>query len=177
MTATATDTSATQIARSESTSRREIPMQTIHVLTGLFLAPGVPAEVDRTVEMAMDEMRFAPADLTFAPSETVRFVITNIGEMVHEFSIGTDAMHDAHAGEMRRMLERGMMTARDVDEARMHEAGMAHDDANSVLLEPGETAELIWTFPGDADLELACNVPGHRAGGMTGEIEISDRSA
>ena len=172
-------------------------MQTIHVLAGLFLAAaapalaggsghshgpdigeaGVPSEVDRTVEVAMDEMSFTPADLTFAPGETVRFVVTNTGRMVHEFSIGTDAMHDAHAGEMRRMMQNGMITAQGVDEAEMHEAGMTHDDPNSVLLEPGETAELIWTFPGEGSLELACNIPGHRAGGMSGEIEISDGSA
>ena len=67
----------------------------------------------------MDEMRFEPSDLTFEPGQTVRFVVTNIGEMVHEFSIGTDAMHDAHAGEMRRMLECGVMTAEEVHEAEM----------------------------------------------------------
>ena len=173
-------------------------MQMIHVLTGLFLgaatAPayaagsghshgadigraGAPAEVDRVVEVAMDEMRFEPSDLTFEPGQTVRFVVTNIGEMVHEFSIGTDAMHDAHADEMRRMLESGVMTAGEVHEAEMREAGMAHEDPNSVLLEPGETAEVVWTFSEEADLELACNVPGHRAGGMTGDIEVTGGSA
>jgi uncharacterized cupredoxin-like copper-binding protein len=50
---------------------------------------------------------------------------------------------------------------------------MSHDDPNSVLVEPGKTAELVWTFDTDATLEFACNVPGHYEAGMVGPITIS----
>ena len=43
---------------------------------------------------------------------------------------------------------------------------MAHSHSNSVLLEPNETAILIWKFNTDKDLEAACNVPGHYEVGM-----------
>lgn len=69
------------------------------------------------------------------------------------------------------------MTNRTIHEDRMKAAGMTHDDPNSVLLEPGETAEVVWTFSGGRDLELACNVPGHRNGGMSGEIELTSERA
>jgi uncharacterized cupredoxin-like copper-binding protein len=49
---------------------------------------------------------------------------------------------------------------------------MEHDDPNSVLLEPGQTAEIIWTFPADAELEFACNVPGHYESGMMGKVRL-----
>jgi len=49
---------------------------------------------------------------------------------------------------------------------------MKHDDPNSVLLEPGETKELVWTFPKEATLEFACNIPGHYQAGMVGHIDI-----
>ena len=48
---------------------------------------------------------------------------------------------------------------------------MAHKHANSVLLSPGESAELIWKFSNTAVLEAACNVPGHYEVGMVAKIE------
>jgi uncharacterized cupredoxin-like copper-binding protein len=49
---------------------------------------------------------------------------------------------------------------------------MKHDDPNSVLLEPGKSAEVIWTFPKKAELEFACNVPGHYESGMVGKVRL-----
>ena len=50
---------------------------------------------------------------------------------------------------------------------------MAHDDPNSVLLEPGKSAEIVWTFNADAALQMACNVPGHYESGMVGKIHLN----
>ena len=47
---------------------------------------------------------------------------------------------------------------------------MSHTHTNSVLLEPNETAEIIWKFNTDAKLEAACNVPGHYEAGMIAKI-------
>ncbi len=49
---------------------------------------------------------------------------------------------------------------------------MAHTDPNSVLLEPGTSAEIVWKFDTDARLEFACNVPGHYQLGMKGKFFI-----
>jgi uncharacterized cupredoxin-like copper-binding protein len=49
---------------------------------------------------------------------------------------------------------------------------MKHDDPNSVLLEPGESKEIVWTFPEKADVEFACNVPGHYQSGMYGDVNF-----
>ncbi len=49
---------------------------------------------------------------------------------------------------------------------------MAHKHSNSVLLSPGESAELIWKFNNSVDLEAACNVPGHYEVGMVAKIDI-----
>lgn len=49
---------------------------------------------------------------------------------------------------------------------------MKHDDPNSVLLEPGQSGELIWRFSGDTTLEFACNVPGHYQAGMYGDVRF-----
>ena len=47
---------------------------------------------------------------------------------------------------------------------------MAHSHSNSVLLSPGEKAELIWKFSNTEDIEAACNVPGHYDVGMIAKI-------
>jgi len=49
---------------------------------------------------------------------------------------------------------------------------MEHNDPNSVLLEPGKQAEVIWRFTKEAELEFACNVPGHYESGMMGPIHM-----
>lgn len=136
--------------------------------------PAEPAAADRTITVEMGEMYYSPKDMNIRPGETVRFEVTNTGKLVHEFNIGTEETHAAHAGEMREMMQGGMMTARSVNEERMAETGMAHDDPNSLLLEPGETGTLTWTFPDHGDVQIACNIPGHREAGMQADLELSD---
>lgn len=138
---------------------------------------GDVTNIDRVINISMDEMRFDPATIDVEKGETIRFVISNDGRMVHEFNIGTDQMWSNHEAEMRKMMQRGMMTGRALNHDRMREAGTMHDDANSVLLEPGETAEMVWTFSGSAEIGFACNVPGHRQAGMVGVFDISDKAA
>ena len=50
---------------------------------------------------------------------------------------------------------------------------MKHDDPNSVLVEPGKTAELVWKFTQPTELEFACNIPGHYESGMAGPINFT----
>ena len=47
---------------------------------------------------------------------------------------------------------------------------MLHSHSNSVLLSPGESADLIWKFTNSVKIEAACNVPGHYEAGMVAEI-------
>ncbi|MEK6216992.1 MAG: copper-binding protein, partial [Boseongicola sp.] len=79
----------------------------------------------------------------------------------------------AHAEEMM-MLDSGVLEADRINHNLMNMTEMAHDDANSVLLEPGKSADILWTFSGDAALELSCNIPGHRESGMLSVMELVD---
>ena len=144
-----------------------------------FGEPGEPSEVSRTIQITMGDNYFEPEELVIQAGETVRFVVKNEGEFLHEFNLGTAAMHAEHQKEMMTMMEHGMLTPTGVDHGMMkmdHSAmgmsGHAHDDPNSVLVEPGKTEELVWKFAAAADLEFACNVPGHYDAGMMGEIEF-----
>ena len=144
-----------------------------------FGAPGEASEVNRTIEVTMVDNYFEPESLSIEPGETVRFVVKNEGEFLHEFNIGTAAMHAEHQEEMMVMMEHGMLTPMGVDHEMMKmdhsESGMAghvHDDPNSVLVDPGASQEIIWKFAKATNLEFACNVPGHYDAGMMGEIEF-----
>ncbi len=132
-------------------------------------APGDPSKVDRTIEVKLLDTAFSAREIHVEKGETIRFVLINEGELVHEFNIGTAAMHAAHAAEMEAMVESGMLEA---DRINHMAGGMAHDDPNSVLLAPGETGEIVWTFSAEAALEFSCNVPGHREAGMVGAFDL-----
>jgi len=134
---------------------------------------GDPAKVDRIIEVSMDEMKYDPATITVAEGETIKFVVRNNGKLVHEFNLGNKASWGGHKGEMQKMMKSGMMTMNKLDHSKMMKGGMMHDDPNAALLEPGQTAEIVWTFTEATEMGFACNVPGHLEGGMVGEIAFS----
>lgn len=136
-----------------------------------FGRPGQAEHVSRTIEVRMGEMYFSPEAISVAPGETIRFLVINEGEAVHEFNLGTMMTWDAHAEEMQHMTDSGMIEVDRLNHDMMQQSGMMHSDPNSVLLEPGEEAEIIWEFPENAvEMGVACNIPGHRESGMVGLI-------
>ena len=127
---------------------------------------GDPSKIDRVIEVVMTENTYDFSQLELRKGETVRFVIKNEGEFLHEFNIGTSHMHAEHRSEMAMMMENGMM-----DEYRVLEP-MGHDDPNAVIVEPGETKALVWTFSAEGSFEFACNIPGHYETGMVGKLIV-----
>lgn len=124
----------------------------------------------------MRDNYYEPEQVSVKAGETIRFRIRNSGALVHEFSIGTTAMHEAHQDEMQMMVDHGVIKGDRLDREMMNmdmgDHSMKHDDPNSVLLEPGETAEIVWKFTEANDLEFACNVPGHYSAGMYGDLTV-----
>ena len=100
---------------------------------------------------------------------------SNYGELVHEFNIATKEIHIKHQPEMMKMVEHEILLADNIDKEKMKEMAkkdhsMAHSHSNSVLLEPNQSAELIWKFSTGTNLEAACNLPGHYESGMIAKI-------
>ena len=132
----------------------------------------------RTITVTMGDNYYEPETISLAHGETVRFVITNTGSFLHEFNINTGASHEAHAPMMAMMFEMGALEADRINHAVMNASkgtghDMSHDEPNSVLIEPGQTREVTWTFDTMKDLEFACNIPGHYDSGMVGEFAIA----
>ena len=143
-----------------------------------FGQPAPTAKAARSVEVVMNDMSFNPKAIKIKAGETVRFVLVNKGQLLHEFNLGDAAMHARHQQEMMKMQQSGMLTPtgmKEMDHSAMLGAdhGMKHDDPNSVLVEPGKIAELTWTFDKAISLEFACNIPGHYQAGMVGTLTVS----
>jgi uncharacterized cupredoxin-like copper-binding protein len=148
-----------------------------------FGQPAPAAKASRSIEVVMGDMTFSPKAIDIKAGETVRFVLVNKGQLLHEFNLGDAAMHARHQQEMLQMQQSGMLTPTGIkamdhgamagmDHGKM-DHGMQHDDPNSVLVEPGKTAELTWTFSKATSLEFACNIPGHYQAGMVGKLTVS----
>jgi uncharacterized cupredoxin-like copper-binding protein len=141
--------------------------------------PGKTSAASRTVNIVMHDNYYEPESIAVKAGETIRFKIRNAGEFVHEFNIGTPDMHMDHQDEMQMMVDMDVLLPDRIDlaAAKKMQASMGHgmhDDPNSALLEPGKSAEIIWTFPEDDDavLEFGCNVPGHYGSGMVGDFTM-----
>ena len=136
---------------------------------------GNPSEVSRTIQVKMYDNYYEPSEFKIKKNETIKFVVYNYGELVHEFNIATKKMHLKHQPEMMRMVENEILLVDRINRKKMKEMSkkdhsMSHSHSNSVLLEPNQSAELIWKFSTDASLEAACNVPGHYDVGMIAKI-------
>ena len=137
---------------------------------------GKPSEVTRTITIKMYDNYYEPAEINVKKDETIKFIVLNAGELVHEFNIATKEMHIKHQPEMMTMVENQILLPDRIDKTKMKNMAkknpsMAHKHSNSVLLSPGESAELIWKFSNTVDIEAACNVPGHYEVGMIAKID------
>ena len=137
---------------------------------------GDPSEIDRVIKIKMYDNYFEPSEINIKKNQTIRFIIHNHGEFVHEFNIATKEMHLKHQPEMIKMVEYEILLADKIDKIKMKEISkkdhsMSHSHANSVLLEPNKSGEIIWKFNTDSKLEAACNVPGHYESGMIAKIK------
>jgi uncharacterized cupredoxin-like copper-binding protein len=117
-----------------------------------------PAGARRVVRVRMgDTMRFTPASLTVRRGESVRFVVTNDGKLMHEMVLGSLEELRAHAEMMRK------------------HPGMEHDEPNMVHVAPGRTATMGWRFTKAGEFHYGCLVPGHFEAGMVGRIVVTEK--
>lgn len=121
--------------------------------------PGSETSVDRTIEVTITEtssgyMLFDPDAIHIGKGSVVRFVIKNFGVLDHEFMLGSFNEIEEHQKWMRLHPEE------------------KHENANAVAISSGETAELVWQFSSETNLEFVCLIPGHREAGMWGVIMV-----
>jgi uncharacterized cupredoxin-like copper-binding protein len=116
--------------------------------------PGNPQNPARTIQVEMSEMAYAPSRIEVKRGEQIRFVIRNTGKEEHEFLLATTEENLKHG------------------EAMKEHPHMVHDDPNGVRLAPEKSAEIVWKFTKGGTFEYSCLIPGHRDGGMIGQIVV-----
>jgi uncharacterized cupredoxin-like copper-binding protein len=99
-------------------------------------------------------MRIVPDPIEVPAGVPVTFVVHNSGTVEHEFVIGDEEVQAEHEEEMAG-------------------GGMGHDEPNAILVDPGETKELTWTFEAAGETLAGCHVPGHYPAGMKATIRVT----
>lgn len=116
---------------------------------------GDPAKAKRTVTVEMsDAMRFTPDKLEVKVGDTVKFVVANKGQVMHEMVIGTEQELKAHAEMMKK------------------HPGMEHDEPYMAHVSPGKKESITWQFTKAGDFMFGCLIPGHFEAGMVGRIKV-----
>jgi uncharacterized cupredoxin-like copper-binding protein len=115
------------------------------------------AEADETLVIDMQDIVFAPMEVTIVAGELVEIELINSGVLVHDFTI--EEIHTVHAYH-------------DPDQQA---AGHDDHDAEYAMhhaLEGGDsiTMRMIAEEPGT--YEFYCTVPGHREAGMIGTLIV-----
>lgn len=124
--------------------------------------PGKRKDASKTIRVTMKEtadgdMLFEPAKVSVRKGQTVRFIVSNAGELDHEFVLDEHESLIKHKALMEKFPE------------------MEHDDPNAVRLEPGKKGEIIWTFTNGGQFEFACLIPGHYEAGMRGDLTVTGK--
>lgn len=143
-----------------------------------LLGSPAPKGQGRVVRIEMTDNAYNPKKIDVRAGEVVRFVIINKGSLLHEFNMNTAAAHVEHRPMMTMMMEHGMITADKIKTLKMKMPDgtvMEHVEPNSVIVEPGKTAEISWRFTKTGSLEIACNIPGHYESGMVAPLNVVGR--
>ena len=138
---------------------------------------GKSSDVSRTIKVKMYDNYYEPNSFNIKKGETIKFEVSNLGELVHEFNIANAMMHLKHQQEMEKMVENEILLGDKIDKDQMHkmaamDKSMGHSHSNSVLLAPKEKGIIIWKFENAVDIEIACNVPGHYQAGMIAAVNL-----
>ncbi len=100
-------------------------------------------------------MRFSPEKIDVTQGETLKFVLTNDGRVLHEFVIGTKKHLDEPAAQMAKV------------------PNMEHEEPDMAHVKRGQTGSVIWTFNNAGSFDFACLIAGHYQAGMVGKINVA----
>lgn len=113
---------------------------------------------DSEVEVIMTDNAFEPSEFAVVAGETVTFKFSNSGTLAHDAFIGDAADQEEHG--------QSMDSSEDMEGHNM-------DGGDALLIEPGETGELTYTFEKAGDIIIGCHQPGHYEAGMKSTVTVS----
>ena len=146
---------ALALAHTDSHTKKSGPPAAISTEEKEFGRQGDPKKVSRTINIDMaDTMRFTPAELSFKRGDTIRFVVKNKGQVLHEMVIGTRKELVEHAELMKK------------------HPTMEHDEPYMAHVSAGKQETMVWQFTKSGEFYYGCLVPGHFEAGMVGKIVV-----
>lgn len=121
-----------------------------------FGVEGDPKKASRTIVVSMDDsMHYSQPLIRVAQGDTVSFVLSNKGKLLHEFVIGTENQLQEHAELMRK------------------NPGMEHEEPYMAHVKPGAKGSMTWKFTNAGTFQFGCLVAGHFEAGMKGAIVVA----
>ena len=121
-----------------------------------FGVEGDPKNASRTIPISMDDsMHYSQSAIRVKQGETVTFVISNKGKLLHELVIGTAEELQKHA------------------ELMLKNPTMEHDEPYMAHVKPGSTEKMTWRFTKAGTFLFGCMVAGHFEAGMKGRIVVA----
>jgi uncharacterized cupredoxin-like copper-binding protein len=103
----------------------------------------------RLIAINMDDtLKFMPDQLVVAKGETITFLLTNTGKVVHEFAVGQADKVEADVIDGVLVIEQDEIVA-------------------------GSVKALTYTFDGPGPYGFACHEPGHFEAGMKGTVILT----
>ena len=121
-----------------------------------FGVQGDPQKATRTITLTMDDtMHYSQSKLRVVQGETITFVVTNKGKLLHELVLGTEDELKKHAELMRK------------------NPTMEHDEPYMAHVKPGATERITWKFTKAGTFLYGCLVGGHFEAGMKGSIVVA----
>jgi len=119
---------------------------------------GHGGQAGRTVSIGMRDIAFEPDRLEVKAGETIEFVFRNTGQAEHEAVIGDEKLQESQEG----------------DGPSGHAGGhKGSEHVPRVVLSPGRTGKLSYTFDKPGNLFIGCHVPTHWDAGMKVAITVT----
>lgn len=121
----------------------------------------------RVIDVDISANGFSTSEIEVKSGETVKFVVKNSSDVARDFTIGTEFIMERRRAYLARVLTSG---GTDIDPLQRNKL----DRKNAVILLPGETRELTWTFAKTDGLAFASNIAGHYENGFKGGFRSSE---
>ena len=159
------------------------------------------AAANQVVELDMTENRFHLKEVTVRAGDVIRFVVNNISNTGHRFSVGENLIKTLHEQQNAEAPEgaqkdldtrsTGSTLPTTEDPPVASEPGSHHhyfpESANeglplvrnaaslpSVYIPAGKTRELLVVFQAGTIASFACSLDGHYKQGMSGRVTIKE---
>lgn len=128
------------------------------------------ARPSQTIDIAMVDHAFAPAEITVPRGETITLRFTNKGSVAHEAFMG-DA--DAQADHEAVMSEGTPHHSHDHAAMPGEQAPSTPTGPAPLRLGPGMSGTITHAFDHNAQVEIACHEAGHYAAGMKLTVNVA----